>query len=84
MREIGAFEGKEGQRGAQRHGRGVCGVKDQGSQNGTFINGEDLGLGGAKDLNSGDILKIGKSTFKVFLLDRKEAAETWKSVWGEQ
>lgn len=65
-------------------GRGVCGVMDQGSQNGTFINGEDLGYGKSKDLNSGDILKIGKNTFKVFLLDREEAAETWKSVWGEQ
>ena len=48
-------------------GRSVT-VRDFGSRNGTFVNGDRVGS--ARELNDGDILKVGPLEFTVFLAER--------------
>ena len=62
---------------------GRAAVKDEGSSNGTYVNGRDLGIGESGQLQSGDVLRIGGTKFLVFLIDPDRARETWpKSPWG--
>ena len=56
---------------------GVCAVNDELSTNGTFVNGEDIGVNAPKQLKNGDVVKFGGTTFKVFLLDEDERKELW-------
>ena len=56
---------------------GQCAVKDNGSSGGTFVNGEDIGIGGVHPLKSEDALRVGKSTFKLYLLDETERLTLW-------
>jgi hypothetical protein len=63
---------------------GNAAVKDEGSTNGTFINGEDIGIGQVMPVRSGDTLRIGSTEFLVFLVDPARAAQLWpKSPWGK-
>ncbi len=59
---------------------GKCAVKDNASQNGTYRNGDDIGIGETSPVVHGDVLRFGDSTFKVFLLDPEEAARLWPSA----
>lgn len=62
---------------------GNAAVKDEGSTNGTLVNGEDIGIGQVQALQSGDTLTIGGSTFVVFLVDSRVARQTWpQSPWA--
>jgi hypothetical protein len=62
---------------------GNAAVKDEGSTNGTMVNGEDIGIGQVQALQSGDTLTIGGSTFVVFLVDVRMARQTWpQSPWA--
>ena len=62
---------------------GNAAVKDEGSTNGTLINGEDIGIGQVQQLHSGDTLTIGGSTFVVFLVDAGQARQVWpNSPWA--
>lgn len=62
---------------------GNAAVKDEGSTNGTLINGEDIGIAQVQTLQSGDTLTIGGSTFVVFLVDSRLARQTWpQSPWA--
>lgn len=62
---------------------GNAAVKDEGSTNGTLVNGEDIGIGQVQVLQSGDTLTIGGSTFVVFLVDQRMAKQTWpQSPWA--
>ena len=56
------------------HADGECAIQDQMSSGGTFINGQKIGIGGISPLRSGDMLKVGRSTFKVFLLNKDDLA----------
>ncbi len=58
---------------------GLCAVVDLRSTNGTHINGDDIGIGGQRDLVSGDVLRVGKSRFKVFLLSKSDIDSLWPS-----
>lgn len=63
---------------------GSAAVKDEGSTNGTFVNGRDIGIGQVSPLASGDTLKIGGTVFLVYLVDPGRAAELWPdSGWGK-
>ena len=55
-------------------------LKDLGSANGTYRNGDDIGIGETSPVVHGDVLRFGDSTFKVFLLDPEEAARLWPSA----
>ena len=59
---------------------GVCKVKDNASTGGTHVNGEDIGIGEVAELKTGDTLKIGGSTFLVFLLDLQRVKEVWPDL----
>jgi hypothetical protein len=59
---------------------GHCAVKDEASTNGTFLNGEDIGIGATAALKSGDVLRFGKSTFKVYLLLLEEVRSLWPQI----
>lgn len=59
---------------------GECKVKDNASTHGTLVNGEDIGIGEVAELKSGDTLKIGGSTFLVFLLDLQRVKELWPDL----
>jgi hypothetical protein len=59
---------------------GVCKVKDNATTNGTMVNGEDIGIGEVHDLNSGDLLTIGSSTFAVTLLDPELVKKAWPKL----
>jgi pSer/pThr/pTyr-binding forkhead associated (FHA) protein len=64
---------------------GQVGIKDEGSVNGTYVNGEDVGFigQGFQAVRSGDTLTIGGSTFIVFLIDAAEARRVWpNSPWA--
>lgn len=62
---------------------GNAAVKDEGSTNGTLVNGEDIGIAQVQALQSGDTLTIGGSTFVVFLVDLRMARHTWpQSPWA--
>jgi len=52
-------------------------VKDKYTTNGTFVCGTDIGADGTARLNNGDTLRVGRSTFKIFLLDEEEVKELW-------
>ncbi len=54
-------------------------VKDEGSTNGTVVNGEDIGIAQVSPLASGDTLAIGGSTFLVFLIDARTGGKIWPS-----
>ena len=57
---------------------GKIAIMDDGSTNGTFVNGEDIGFRGtAHPLVHGDVVKIGQSVFKVFVLDATEMKTLW-------
>ena len=58
---------------------GNCAVKDEGSTNGTAVNGEDIGIGSVAPLVTGDSLTIGGSTFLVFLIAQAKGRELWPS-----
>ncbi len=60
--------------------RGKCAIKDEMSTNGVFVNGEDIGPGERSKVVSGDVLKFGISTFKVFLLDPEEVLQLWPTL----
>ncbi len=63
---------------------GKAAVKDEGSTNGTLVNGEDIGIAGVEPLSSGDTLTIGGSTFQVFLINPEFAGQTWpQSGWAK-
>ncbi len=51
--------------------RGKCTIMDQ-SSDGTFINGEEMEMHGTSPLRSGDVVRLGHSTFKVFLLSEED------------
>lgn len=62
---------------------GNAAVIDENSTNGTLVNGDDIGIGKSRDLQSGDTLTIGGSTFVVFLIDPRQARTTWPgSAWA--
>lgn len=52
-------------------------VKDNFSTNGTFVCGEDIGADRTAELSNGDTLRVGRSTFKIFLLDEEEVRTLW-------
>jgi hypothetical protein len=54
------------------HADGECAIQDQMSSGGTFVNGQKIGIGGVSPLRSGDLLKVGRSVFKVFLLEKQD------------
>ncbi|MBM4346074.1 MAG: FHA domain-containing protein [Deltaproteobacteria bacterium] len=56
---------------------GKCAVKDETSSNGTFVNGEDVGIGESARLPSGASLRVGNTTFAVFLLDPAVCSHLW-------
>ena len=58
---------------------GLCAIIDLRSTNGTHVNGEDIGIGGQRDLQSGDVLRIGKSRFKAFLLSKDDIESLWSN-----
>lgn len=58
---------------------GQTAVKDEGSTNGTMVNGEDIGIAAVQAIKSGDTITIGGSTFQVFLLETAVAAQIWPS-----
>lgn len=63
---------------------GQISVKDEGSTNGTSVNGEDIGIAGVQPLQHGDMLTVGGSTFQVFLISSAVAARVWPaSPWGK-
>lgn len=62
---------------------GQAAIKDEGSTNGTFVNGEDIGIANVQAIRSGDTVTIGGSTFQVFLLEATVAAQIWPaSAWS--
>ncbi len=64
---------------------GKTAIKDEGSTNGTLVNGEDIGIAGVQQLNHGDTLTVGNSTFQVFLINPEVAAQIWPSSgWGNR
>ena len=60
---------------------GNCAVKDEGSTNGTLVNGDDIGIASVPPLQSGDSVTIGGSTFLVFLIESTRGKALWSS-WG--
>jgi len=56
---------------------GKTAIKDEGSTNGTFVDGEDIGIAQVSPLFSGQTLRIGNSIFLVFLVDADAAAGIW-------
>jgi hypothetical protein len=56
---------------------GECRLRDEMTNNGTFLNGQDIGPGGTVSLKNGDILRVGRCTFKLFLLDPAEVSRLW-------
>jgi hypothetical protein len=56
---------------------GIFTVVDKDSTAGTMVNGKDIGVGGRTDLMSGDFIKLGKTTFKLFLLDESDITMMW-------
>jgi pSer/pThr/pTyr-binding forkhead associated (FHA) protein len=57
------------------HPDGECAIQDQMSSGGTFINGQKVPIGGVSPLRNGDILRCGRSNFKVFLLSQADLAD---------
>lgn len=55
-------------------------LRDEMTNNGTFVNGVDIGPGATAPLKNGDILRVGRCTFKLFLLDPAEVAALWPHV----
>jgi pSer/pThr/pTyr-binding forkhead associated (FHA) protein len=56
---------------------GECRLRDEMTNNGTFLNGQDIGPGGTVSLKHGDVLRVGRCTFKLFLLDPGEVSRLW-------
>lgn len=56
---------------------GTFKVRDEMTNNGTFINGQDIGPGESAAVKSGDVLRVGRCTFKLFLLDLAEVSQLW-------
>ncbi len=56
---------------------GAFKLRDEMTNNGTFLNGQDIGPGESAALQSGDVLRVGQCTFKLFLIDPGEAATLW-------
>lgn len=65
-----------------RPGTKQCVIIDKDSTHGTVVNGEDLGIGGRANLNSGDTLRVGSTNFVFFLIDFEKAEELWPDVWA--
>jgi hypothetical protein len=63
---------------------GKATIKDEMSTNGVIVNDEDIGPGEISPLLSGDVLRVGHSTFKVFLLDREEMQRLWPRVFAKR
>lgn len=62
---------------------GQCAIKDEGSTNGTMVNGEDIGIGSVQQLQTGDSVTIGESSFLVFLIAPDRAKAVWpNSGWN--
>ena len=59
---------------------GVCKIKDNASTHGTYINGNDVGIGDVAELKSGDVLTIGDSKFWVVLLDLEKTRAVWPDL----
>jgi predicted component of type VI protein secretion system len=55
-------------------------LRDEMTNNGTFLNGKDIGPGETVALSNGDVLRLGRCTFKLFLLDPTEVARLWPQV----
>ncbi len=56
---------------------GQCSLRDEMTNNGTYLNGQDIGPGGTVSLKSGDVLRVGRCTFKLYLLDPAEVSRLW-------
>lgn len=56
---------------------GQCAVTDLRSSNGTFLNDEDIGIGTTVPLRSGDVVRVGISSYLVHLIDPAQAAALW-------
>jgi len=56
---------------------GTFKVRDEMTNNGTFLNGQDIGPGESAALTNGDVLRVGRCTFKLFLIDPEEASQLW-------
>jgi hypothetical protein len=59
---------------------GECRLRDEMTNNGTFVNGQDVGPGGTVSLKSGDVLRVGRCTFKLYLLDPGEVTRLWPHI----
>ncbi len=66
------------------HADGECAIQDNLSSSGTFINGKKIGIGAISPMCSGDILKVGASMFKVFLLDKSDFTALVPSMRASQ
>jgi predicted component of type VI protein secretion system len=55
-------------------------LRDEMTNNGTFVNGRDIGPGESVALSSGDVLRVGRCTFKLFLLDPGEVTRLWPKL----
>lgn len=53
---------------------GECVIRDEMSSSGTFVNGTKVPIGGTAALTSGDLLRLGHSTFKLFFLSPADLA----------
>ncbi len=60
---------------------GRCAVKDETSSNGTFVNGDDIGIGETSAVKSGDSVRFGDSTFLVFLVESERSVQLWPQVF---
>lgn len=61
---------------------GVFRIRDEMTNNGTRRNGYDIGPGETVELYNGDVVRFGRCTFKLFLLDPVEVAQLWPHVTG--
>ncbi|MBN2193838.1 MAG: FHA domain-containing protein [Polyangiaceae bacterium] len=55
-------------------------LRDEMTNNGTFVNGQDIGPGETVPLKHGDVVRVGRCTFKLFILDPAEVAALWPHV----
>lgn len=60
--------------------KGMFAVQDAGSTHGTIVNGDDIGIGKVADLNNGDFLTLGGTTFKIFLLEQADIDKMWPTT----
>ena len=50
----------------------MCAVHDKGSTHGTLVNGEDIGIGEVANLESGDRITLGDTSFVLVLVEASE------------